>query len=314
VVLDHLTIRGGEDSAPDIWTGSRQAARISISHALLAWSNHPLTISDSGGEGSRDDLSVHHNVIARSGERMPQVRYLTTDLDFRNNIIFDWGANGSGSYAMRIPNDDGQAGPRKVHANVVNNVFLAGGGNPRNAFYYGTGPGSQASTSDGDGGPVSCTTSDGCASCPAQGTVVSGSYMGELWVSGNEFPSQVCEKWSSVSSERAVPESARVTTDAPSRLVDTVLPRAGTHFREPDEQALLDEIAALMNGSGHVCGNGSLEPGEQCDGTQFGGKTCLTFGFESGELACTAGCTIATTGCFRVPPSNVERLRRSDKR
>ena len=63
---------------------------------------------------------------------MPQVRWDTNDLDFRNNVIFDWSG-----YGMRIRNAEGQTGSRKVNANVVNNYFIPGNGNPRQAFFMG---------------------------------------------------------------------------------------------------------------------------------------------------------------------------------
>ncbi len=46
-----------------------------------------------------------------------------------------------------------------------------------------------------------------------------------------------------------------------------------------------------------LCGNGALDAGESCDGADFGGKTCQTFGFPGGTLACTADCEILATGC-----------------
>lgn len=35
-----------------------------------------------------------------------------------------------------------------------------------------------------------------------------------------------------------------------------------------------------------VCGNGMLEPGEQCDGRLLGGENCSTLGLGVGDLAC----------------------------
>ncbi len=248
VVLDHLTLRNGTDSSPDLWTGAFDSSDVTISYTLMAFSNHPLLISDSGEGGSRDDMSVHHNVLARSDQRMPSVQFDTTDFDFRNNIVFDWGAATGGGYGMRIQNEAPAAGGHKVHANVVNNYLIAGNGNPRVAFYYGSGPGSESDTS-GDGGPSTCTTSNGCATCPAQGTFVNGTFMGEIWTNGNVFPAAVCERYSTVAAERPVPSEARVPTTPASLLTDTVIPNVGTRYRLMDEQALLDEILAAMGGA-----------------------------------------------------------------
>lgn len=45
-----------------------------------------------------------------------------------------------------------------------------------------------------------------------------------------------------------------------------------------------------------TCGNGKVDPGESCDGTDFQGKDCTQFGYEKGELTCR-GCQIIPTSC-----------------
>jgi len=46
-----------------------------------------------------------------------------------------------------------------------------------------------------------------------------------------------------------------------------------------------------------VCGDGVVEQEEACDGVVFAGRTCVTQGFYQGALACTATCTLDTSGC-----------------
>ncbi len=48
-----------------------------------------------------------------------------------------------------------------------------------------------------------------------------------------------------------------------------------------------------------LCGNGTLDPVELCDGQLFGGKTCKTQGFTGGALKCT-GCKLDTQGCHEI--------------
>lgn len=49
---------------------------------------------------------------------------------------------------------------------------------------------------------------------------------------------------------------------------------------------------------GGLCGNGTVNIGEQCDMEDLQGFTCLTLGLGDGELACTPGtCTFDTTDC-----------------
>jgi hypothetical protein len=52
-------------------------------------------------------------------------------------------------------------------------------------------------------------------------------------------------------------------------------------------------------GTGPVCGDGTSEGLEQCDGEDFGSNSCVGFGFTGGTLACTAGCVIDVSRCTR---------------
>jgi hypothetical protein len=46
-----------------------------------------------------------------------------------------------------------------------------------------------------------------------------------------------------------------------------------------------------------TCGNGVLDPVEQCDGADLGGVTCQSQGFDSGNVTCAATCTVDVSGC-----------------
>jgi len=62
-----------------------------------------------------------------------------------------------------------------------------------------------------------------------------------------------------------------------------------------------DTVAAALGGGPAVgCGNGFLEPGEQCDAANLNGATCVTQGFAYGTLQCAASCTFDTSGCLAV--------------
>lgn len=50
-------------------------------------------------------------------------------------------------------------------------------------------------------------------------------------------------------------------------------------------------------GGNSNCGNGTIDPGEQCDGSDFGGKTCASIGLGSGDLLCNQFCGIVASGC-----------------
>lgn len=48
---------------------------------------------------------------------------------------------------------------------------------------------------------------------------------------------------------------------------------------------------------GAVCGNGTCEVGEACDGADLDGNTCTALGFDGGALLCSSACSLNTSGC-----------------
>ncbi|HEX6862412.1 MAG TPA: DNRLRE domain-containing protein, partial [Thermoanaerobaculia bacterium] len=52
-----------------------------------------------------------------------------------------------------------------------------------------------------------------------------------------------------------------------------------------------------------VCGNNVKETGEQCDGSDLAGQTCVSLGFGGGTLSCSASCAFVTTACTAPPPT-----------
>jgi len=70
-----------------------------------------------------------------------------------------------------------------------------------------------------------------------------------------------------------------------------------------DEQT--GNIATALGGGGLVwCGNGIKDGNDSCDGSDLGGKSCTSFGFASGILACTPSCSFDTAGCNPVVCGN----------
>jgi hypothetical protein len=59
-----------------------------------------------------------------------------------------------------------------------------------------------------------------------------------------------------------------------------------------------DHIEAGAVQRAPVCGNGVQEGEENCDGTDFGGATCQTYGYASGTLRCNA-CNLYFKNCHR---------------
>ena len=60
------------------------------------------------------------------------------------------------------------------------------------------------------------------------------------------------------------------------------------------------------------CGDGVINPYEQCDGSNLQGKTCQELGYDGGTLACKINCTYDTSGCFKCGNNKVEGVEECD--
>jgi hypothetical protein len=220
VVLDHLTVHGANDVGVDVW-GEVQDATVSWS--LVYGNRHPMTVSHHPAPFAvRDCISVHHVVLSGNDERSPQVRADSRRIDLVNNVVHDWGGLDDGdSHGIRIRADEGEPAPE---VNVVANLLLATR-EDASALVYGdvAGPGD-------DGGP---------ANPVPQGTVVTGTRMGPLYVSGNVLPDACTDRYGTVDAPAEVPA---VTTREAGTLVAEVVPYAGMRPLLPAEADVLKAI------------------------------------------------------------------------
>lgn len=109
-----------------------------------------------GGNRAPKNITLHHNLYANLGSRIPLMQHASV-FDFRNNVIYNWnGNNGSvfGQFALNA----------SAFGNVVGNLWLAG---PESGYPY---------LNVGNGGPVRIDGSD----AEAGGT--------KLYLSGNWGP------------------------------------------------------------------------------------------------------------------------------
>jgi len=225
MVVDHCSFSEADDGAVDITSDGHD---ITVSWCLFRDNSKTQLVK----YGVLSRISIHHNVYASSppkGERNPLVWGNVSDFDFVNNVVYNWSGYGTG---IRHEGDGGQPGKR-VSANLIDNAFWhEQQATIENALVYGPSPGPDAE----DGGPPGS---------PVQGTVVSGTRMGRLWVSGNILPARNRDQYSTVPAPLAVPAAARVTTWPAAELGARVLPTVGTAFRTAAEQTLLDRLARL---------------------------------------------------------------------
>jgi len=78
---------------------------------------------------------------------------------------------------------------------------------------------------------------------------------------------------------------------------------------QADFKAVIDgqsaNITTALDGGGLVwCGNGVKDTNESCDSSDLGGKSCASFGFKDGTLACNVNCGFDTSGCNPVVCGN----------
>jgi hypothetical protein len=58
---------------------------------------------------------------------------------------------------------------------------------------------------------------------------------------------------------------------------------------------------------GAMCGNGVIDPGETCDGNDFGGVSCTDLGFDGGTLTCNS-CAVSTSTCTNAAQPGLGQL------
>ncbi len=63
-----------------------------------------------------------------------------------------------------------------------------------------------------------------------------------------------------------------------------------------------------MTLTGHSCGDGNLDlvDGEECEGINFNGASCISQGYTGGTLTCNSSCRIDTSNCT-APPAYVSQ-------
>lgn len=52
-----------------------------------------------------------------------------------------------------------------------------------------------------------------------------------------------------------------------------------------------------------ICGDGNVDTGENCDGTNLDNKTCVSLGYGGGTLSCDISCSFDTSQCIPVTPT-----------
>lgn len=97
------------------------------------------------------------------------------------------------------------------------------------------------------------------------------------------------------------PSTVTVTSaDTSTSATTTTMSTGESSSTEPADTSSSSESGdpeTSSSESGDVCGNGAIDDGEECDGTELGEGTCESLGFDDGDVACAADCTYDTTAC-----------------
>lgn len=96
-----------------------------------------------------------------------------------------------------------------------------------------------------------------------------------------------------------VPQCADgINNDAPEdTLIDAVDPGCHTNGNASDSNSY---DATDNDERDSLCGNGVVDTGEQCDGADLSGKTCVALGYSRGTLSCTPSCKFDLKQCLTI--------------
>lgn len=138
IIIDHCSVSWSTDEVFSVYAGDSTTLQWNIISEPLNYSYHFETGDKDweqhgyGGIWGGLHLSAHHNLIAHCNNRCPRfngIRHTPTELvDYRNNVIYNWGSNNI--YA-------GEGGSY----NIVNNYFKYGPSTNKNVRYRICNPG-----------------------------------------------------------------------------------------------------------------------------------------------------------------------------
>jgi hypothetical protein len=74
-------------------------------------------------------------------------------------------------------------------------------------------------------------------------------------------------------------------------------PSSATNASDTGDDATTDGMTSSAEVGGENCGNGVVDPPEECDGPDLGQQSCTAQGYSGGELSCAANCVFDTSMC-----------------
>jgi pectate lyase len=213
VFIDRITSMQASDGALDI-TGNVE--NITVQRSLFYGNAITMLIK----YDTRRNISIHHNVFTRNGERNPQIKGNVQLLDFVNNVVhnntvpnYPDGSDTS-PYGTRIFScGSGCDSPGNVIANLVNNAYI----DPSAAIELLTGPGGGSNAGTYIGGNY-CSPASNCPASPK-------------------------------ATPNMIPADYAVTTLATDQLKSRLLAYVGSPNRTAPDLERIDEVAAALPGN-----------------------------------------------------------------
>jgi hypothetical protein len=120
---------------------------------------------------------------------------------------------------------------------------------------------------------------------------------------GGSGPATLSGEGSGMSTETSTSAGNDDTTSTSSSSADT------NDTADTADTADTNDTADTADTNDPVCGNGQIDVGEDCDGNNLGGSSCVDFGFDGGVLGCDAVvCVYDTSGCTDMPSNECDQF------